>query len=231
MGNVNLSIATVPEGTCYGNPQTDWPLMVSYMSASVQGSLNLFNFGNSVPSAADRTKPWIRTNSDGTPDGTYVYSGGYWLKAHQMPTGAVIMWEGAIASLDAFDGGETAAVTTISGPFWEEVTEMQARSPIHPGTLPSTTVLSVNNDYGEESHQLTVNEMPAHTHPFDTTNGAQVLAKVTSGKVNDINQTGSLDYAFANAPQNTGGDAAHNTIHPVRGIYFIRRTARLYYRI
>jgi microcystin-dependent protein len=72
--------------------------------------------------------------------------------------------------------------------------------------------------------------MPSHIHEYDETNGARILTKVSSGKVGDIDQTGSLDYDFAEAIESTGGDTAHNNIHPVRGIFFLRRTARLYRR-
>lgn len=228
-GNVELSV-TVPEGTCYTSPAFDWPLLVSLITANLSGSLDTVNTGSSTPAAEDRDKPWVRTNSDGTDDGVWAYYNGYWVQKHPLPVGAVMMYEGAEADIDTFDGGEVGAVTNITGPFWETVDEMAARSPIHPGTLPSGTLINIGTDLGEEKHQLTVAELPAHTHPFDTTNGAQVLTKVTSGKSGDINQTGSLDYSFANAPQNTGSDTAHNTIHPVRSIWFIRRTARTYRR-
>lgn len=228
-GNVDLSIE-VPSGTCYTAPSTDWPYLVSLITANLSGSLDTVNTGSATPDPSDRDKPWLRSNSDGSDDGIWSYYNGYWVQKHPIAVGAVLMWEGAEADIDAFDGGETAAITNITGPFWETVDEMAARSPIHPGTLASGTVVAIGADLGEERHLLTVAELPAHTHPFDTTNGAQVLTKVTSGKVNDINQTGSLDYAFANAPQNTGGDTAHNTIHPVRGIWFLRRTARIYRR-
>lgn len=231
MGNVALSLATVPESQCYSNPQTDWPVLVSLMDASLAGTLNNFNYGNSVPAAADRTKPWYRLNSDGSPDGWYAYSSGYWLKPHTEAVGSVKMWEGDLSDLPTFDGGEAGSVTLIGGPFWEEVTEMAARSPIHPGTLPSTTILTINNNYGEEKHVQTESELVSHTHQFATEDSQQVLVKVGSNKVGDINQTGSLDYAFADAPQNTGGGQGFNVIHPVRTIWFIRRTARLYYRI
>lgn len=228
-GNVLLEI-TVPEGTCYESPAVDWPLLVSLITANLIGSLSTVNSGSSTPAAADRSKPWNRSNADGTDDGQWTFYNGFWVQKHPLPTGAVIMFEGDLADIDTFDDGEVGAITNITGPFWEEVTEMQARSPIHPGTLPSGTVINIGDDIGEEKHALTVAELPAHTHPFDTTDGAQVLAKVSSNKAGDINQTGSLDYQFADDPQNTGGDQGHNTIGPSRAIFFIRRTERLYRR-
>ena len=228
-GNVELSI-TVPAETCYSTPEIDWPLLVSYITANLSGSLNTINSGSATPSASDRDKPWIRANTDGTDDGVWQFYNGYWVQKHPDFVGKVVMYEGALADIPTLDGGESAAVTNITGPFWEEVTEMQARSPMHPGTLPSGTVVNIGDDIGEEKHQLTIAELAAHTHEFSTEDEQQVLVKQGTDRVGSINQTGSLDYAFADTPQNTGGDTAHNTIHPVRGIFFIRRTARLYRR-
>jgi hypothetical protein len=228
-GNVTLSIV-VPANTCYESPAVDWPKLVSNITANLTGSLSTVNSGTSTPAAADRDKPWLRSNADGSDDGQWVYYNGFWVQKHPAAVGLVAMYEGALADITTFDGGEVGAVTNMTGAFWEEVTAMRARSPIHPGTLASGTIINIGDDLGEEKHLLIVSEMPAHIHEYDETNGARILTKVSSGKVGDIDQTGSLDYDFAEAIESTGGDTAHNTIHPVRGIFFIRRTARLYRR-
>lgn len=233
MPDTELQIITsgVPDGLCYTNPTYDLQNIIApYLRARFTG--NEVNTGSSTPAAADRTKPWIRTNSDGTDDGTWVFYAGYWVQKHPDFVGKIVFAPvgTAAADIDTLDGGEAGAVTSIAGPFWTIVTELNAKSIIGPGTLPSATVINSGDSIGEEKHTLTVAEMPAHTHPFATTNGQQVLVQVTSGKVNDINRTGSLDYAFADPPQNTGGDTGHNTIHPCFALYAIKRTARLYRR-
>jgi len=232
MGNVIISIANLPGTLCYSNPQQDWPLLVSYLTANLSGTLNTFNVGNSVPSADNRDKPWIRTNSDGTPDALYQYSGGYWLSKHPLPTGLVCMYEGTDASIDAFDGGETAAITNISGPFWEKVTEMEAKSPIMPGTLESGTVLSIGNNYGEEKHTLLSEEMPRHTHTIQAwTSGA------TGGDGGQILNQPDPGTEVEKTTGATGGREGESNpdpftiIHPVRTIFFLRRTSRIYRRI
>lgn len=232
MGNVNLSIATIPAGICYSTPQTDWPLQVSYMAAALAGTLNTHNFGNSVPSADNRDKPWIRTNSDGTPDALYVYSGGYWLSKHPSPPGLVVMYEGTEASIDTFDGGEAGAVTTIAGPFWEKVTEMAAKSPIMPGTLESGVVLAVNSNYGEEKHTMATGEMPRHAHSIQAWG-----AGATGGDGGQILNRPDPATEVEKTTGETGGISGEadptpfSIIHPVRGIWHLRRTARLYRRI
>jgi hypothetical protein len=218
----------VPEDLCFSNWSDAIPIMVQYMFARFEG--NEVNTGSSTPAAEDRGKPWFRTNADGTDDGWWTFYNGFWIQKHPMPTGAIIMWEGAIADIDTYDGGEAGAVTNITGPFWERATTLDARSPIGPGTLPSGTVLNIGDQVGEENHVLTIAELASHTHPFATDDGQQVLAQVTSGAVNTIDRTGSLDYGFADPVQNTGGDAGHNTIGPSLVVNFLRRTARLYRR-
>lgn len=166
MPDTELQIITsgVPDGLCYTNPTYDLQNIIApYLRARFTG--NEINTGSSTPAAADRTKPWIRTNSDGTDDGTWVFYAGYWVQKHPMAVGSIILWEGAVADIDAFDGGETAAVTTISGPFWERATGFDARSPMGPGTLPiSSTVVNVGDAFGEERHTQTEAELATHNH-------------------------------------------------------------------
>src|SRR6185503_15276765 len=114
----------VPDDLCFDNWSAAIPIMAQYLFARFTG--NEINTGSSTPAAADRTKPWIRANSDGTDDGVWQFYNGFWIQKHPLPQGAIIMWEGAIAAIDAYDGGETAAVTNITGPFWERMTEMDA---------------------------------------------------------------------------------------------------------
>ncbi len=230
MGNVTISLDTVPSGTCYQSPAIDWPILVSLLDASIQGTLNTFNYGTSTPAAADRDKPWFRVNADGTPDNWYVYSGGYWLTPHPVVVGLVTLYEGALVDLPTFDGGENTAVSLITGPFWEEVTAMAARSPMHPGTLPSGALITIGVNSGEETHVQTVAELVAHSHPL--TGDHHFLEHVPQAeRDNTINRTGSLDYKEVDDVPSTGGGMGFNVVHPVRGIYFIRRTARRYRRI
>lgn len=228
-GNVILSI-TVPDGTCYESPAVDWPLLVSLITANLTGSLSTVNSGSATPAAADRNKPWLRSNADGSDDGQWTFYGGFWVQKHPLPTGIITLFLGALADIDAFDGGESAVVTNLAGPFWSRATEFDARSPIGPGTLPSGTVISVLDNLGEEKHVLIASELPVAAYQFDTTDGAQVLTKVNANQVGSLNQTGSLDYGFAEPPENIGGGNGHNTIGPSVGAWFIKRTARLYRR-
>lgn len=221
-----------PSGLCWTNPSDDIPNIIAPNLRAIFSG-NEVNVGSSTPSAADRSKPWIRTNSDGSDDGVWSYYAGYWVQKHPDFVGKIVFAPvgTAAADIDALDGGETAAITAITGPFWEIVTELSAKSIIGPGTLASGTVIAPGDSIGEEKHLLTVDEMPEHTHEFATEDSQHVLVQcASSAKLSDINRTGSLDYKHADPLQSTGGGESHNVIHPCYALYAIRRTARLYRR-
>jgi len=210
---------TVPSGLCYSNPQTDLPIFASLLRAIFSGSE--WNIGNTTPDPSSRTKPWYRTNSDGTDDGVWTFYGGFWVQKHPLPVGFVGMWEGDPSNLDAFDGGETAAVSILTGPFWEVVSAMAARSPMHPGTLPSGTVINVGDNAGEEKHVQTIAELPVHHHIVHS-----FSAGATGGDGGDILNEPDPGSDHDHDTTDTGNGDGFNVIHPVRGILFIRRTAR-----
>jgi hypothetical protein len=210
---------TIPPGLCYSTPQADYPVLASFLRAIFSG--NELNFGSTTPAPSDRTKPWVRTNPDGTDDGVWVFYNGFWVQKHPLPTGLVTMWEGDPANVDAFDGGETAGVTNITGPFWELVTAMAARSPIHPGTLPSGTIINVGDDLGEEKHLQLATELATHHHVIKSfSSGA------TGGDGGDILNEPDPGNPHDHDTEDTGDSTPFNVIHPVHAILFIRRTAR-----
>lgn len=78
---------------------------------------------------------------------------------------------------------------------------------------------------GEESHALTVEEMPSHTHKWrgnDTRNlqtgGADVYRYALFGET-------LVEDAPGKGPLNAGGDLPHNNMPPYRAVYMWERTA------
>lgn len=235
MPNITISTAVVPAGTCPTWIIALWPQLAALLSANLNGSLNVFNFGSSTPAPADQDKPWVRLDAAGRIDKFYNYSGGAWIAKHPVVAGLIQLWEGDISTIDTFDGGEVAAVTATTGPMWERVTALQAKFPIGVGTLPTTaTILAVGSTGGEELHSLTVAEMPPHTHDVrtkvaDTGGGSGVdrLRRVADAEVLPFD-------ARTESTGGTGSPAAtqgHNTLPPYYALHFIRKSARTHYRI
>lgn len=91
----------------------------------------------------------------------------------------------------------------------------RGRSLIGSGTGDGLAVFrDVNNPYvGEETHIQTEAEMAPHIHDYATSDGQQILVQQIPGKVNDIDRTGSLDYAFADPMESAGGGNPMNITH------------------
>lgn len=214
-----------PPGLCYTTLSADIPIIAQYLRALFNG--NEWNTGSSTPPAENRDRPWARTNSDGTPDGVWFYSGGFWLQKHEAATGLVAMYEGSLASIDTFDSGEVGVVSSMTGPFWEPVTQMAARSPIHPGTLPSGTIINIGDNIGEEKHVMALNELIEHSHIIKTFS-AGAIGGDGGHILNEPDPAADVDHATE--PEGQSPPDGMNVIQPSRGIWFIRRTARLYRR-
>ena len=75
---------------------------------------------------------------------------------------------------------------------------------------------------GEKTHQLTVAEMPKHTHPVYT------VSTESSGNQQDgLRSTGRWYGNSTGSPNvaNAGGDGAHNNLQPYITCYMYKRTA------
>lgn len=222
-GNVTISTSVVPEGTCPPWIIARWPALVGLLSGNLNGALNVFNYGNAVPAPADQGKPWMRLNSNGTFDKWYAFSGGVWISPHGMATGLITLWRGDITTIDTFDGGAVAPITDRTGPMWKRVTDLDAKFPIGVGTLPSGAALALGATGGEENHVLTIPELAKHHH--------NVMVKQDAVGGSGGNRLRPDATAIDAVTDDVGNDMGHNTMPPYYALFFIERTARLYYRI
>lgn len=232
MPDLPLQLPAVPEGFCNNLTGTDW--VQQLLNLIAQGVAKFQGSGFTVvlnqeaqPGPTDRDKLW-RKPSTGL---IYEFTGGAWVTPHpEAPGGESRRWfDGTLVDLQTYDGGAVGVVGDNSGPMWEEDTNFQGRSPMHPGSIPSNTPaksLALNENYGEGTHTQTTAEVGAHNH---TITGKSILtfpggapAKGTSaGNDFSITDVIATDQSAAATPM--------NIVHSVRGIYCIKRTARVNY--
>jgi hypothetical protein len=222
----------VPEGFCSNLTGPDWVQqlvnLIAQGVAKFQGSgFTVVLNQEAQPNPTDRDKLW-RKPSTGL---TYEFSGGAWVTPNLEPAGGEVRrwFDGTLVALQTYDGGSVGVVGSNSGPMWEEDTSWIGRSPMHPGAIPSNTPaknLALDENYGEGTHTQTTAEVGPHNHTI-TGQGVMTFpggtpAKGTSAG-NDFSTTDviSTDASPAATPM--------NIVHPVRGIYCIKRTARVNY--
>lgn len=86
--------------------------------------------------------------------------------------------------------------------------------------LGSSATHAIGSTGGEETHTLTVNEIPPHSHSFNS--GATCFA---NGGTNDAAQVaGDRNFQYL-AIGNTGGGQPHNNMPPYKTVYIWERTA------
>jgi len=84
------------------------------------------------------------------------------------------------------------------------------------GVHSSGTFDGLNETGGAETHQLTINELPSHTHQFADNTGT------TNVSIDDIGHT--IKDRVTSTTGATGGGAAHNNIQPYITVYMWKRT-------
>ncbi len=233
----------LPSGFC----PTDLQSMANGFAAIYSVILSAGTGLNVVASStkpADTSSVWLQLDSLGRPVRVYYFANGAWLSMHPLVPGHIMIWDQALPNFATFDGGDANPISPVSGPMWEEVTELRARFPIGAGTLPSTLVLAVTETGGEEKHTLVSAETPAHTH-FEfadkiSTVENQVIAteqtarRRNSGSGDDYQMVRAVEEATLGLTSSFGGDGAgattaHQNLPPYYTVYYLRRTQKLFY--
>ena len=225
---VILQAGSVPTETCFESIQQLYNTFINNTTAYVAGGYSLFNYGDSTPAVDDQDRPWVRTIG-GKPDRIYSFVNGKWISKHSIPAGGNVrqMWVGSEVELETYDGGESGTAKDMAGPFWTVDTDMSARFPVGVGDFAA----AVKGTGGEKDTTLEEKNLPPHVHdlkytesPLKNTGGAQNAGEghFTSGSkiVNGMITAGSsqTSESFTNLP-------------PYYGVYFIKRTSRVYYTV
>lgn len=242
---IDAQAGTLPEGFCPKGPTALQDLYNQFV-ASTQWSLavgiRFVNFGDTEPTPDFRIYPWFKTIS-GYPDKWYVYIGA-WLSLHPIPAGPSGFrcgWVGTEPDLQTYDEGEIAVTTLTTGPFWEVDHDFDGRSPMGPGTIPDANpakALSVGEDYGKGAELAGADTVAPHTHPFSgdpailtATGGLKTVIPGVGGAGVQIGLTGTAQPDITISPNTfTASQEALSVIHPIRGLFQIKRSIRKYYR-
>lgn len=152
------------------------------------------------------------------------------LNPGQLPPGSVILFGGSTipAGWLECDGSAVSRTTyadlfSVIGTTWGSgngsstfnVPDLRGRAPIGAGQGSGLTSRTLGGTGGAETHTLTTNEMPAHTHSA----GTVVTNTTSTGGGNRLSGTAD-DHATTSA----GGGAAHNNMMPYAVTKFLIKT-------
>jgi len=205
---------------------------------------SFFNFGPTYPAINNRIYPWLDENGQ-----WWIFDQGFWLRKN--PVTAAYerrIYVGTTTDLLSYDGGDgTATATSTTGPMWEVDTEFEARFPVGVGAFVASGAVAVMGKatstaiVGEDQHKLTIPELAAHTHDVaikvfghggedgdrSAADGGTTSNTVTNNTT--IFPSSTIDPDLDAKAVSVGGDIAHNNLPPFYGVYFIKRTIRVYY--
>jgi microcystin-dependent protein len=250
---ITFNFAGLPADYCFTSFNRFALDIVAQMAGYVVGSYALFNYGNDEPAVNDRTKPWLRTNADGTFDKIYVFAGGLWVSTHPIPPGSRMIAPSTLltaADVWAWDGGSgddpsTTTPSFATGAMWEVDPILTGRVALGSGTMPSGAVVAPNATGGFDTHSLLAAEIPPHTHliasdEIVTTSInpdaiSQVARRHNAAGQDDVNydlSKGTLDATIGRTSSygGTGGAVVPmSLLPPYAGVIWMRRTGRLQY--
>ena len=218
--------------------------IVNAWTVTLPGNFATFNIGSDTPTPANRDKLWYRVDASCNPLGWYLWTGAAWTRATPLgtPPGLVShWWSAALVGLTPaeaknyisyLDTGDTPSIVSPhSTPFWwicdgtntpqgDTTPNLLCRVIVGAGNGSGLTVRAQGDTGGEETHVLSVAELPAHTHGAINT-------------VPDLGSTGSganTPIGYSSSPSSTsgstGGGLAHQNMPPFNCIYPVIRTAR-----
>ena len=235
--NVILNKGEIPSNSCFTTVPELYDLFINSTSAEVAGNYSLFNYGDTLPAPEDTDKPWVRTVS-GQPDRLYYYYNGAWVSKHPVDyvsgtVGERRIFVGAAADINTYDGGSgsLSEVTLTTGPFWEKDAEFNAKFPVGIGeTENGTEITESDRTGGSDQIKLQEQNLPPHGHTINYSH-----RRYETGSSFDPGEgqfrPGS-DKVDGMIYEGQGLSATpFKSLPPYYGVYFIKRTARVYYTV
>lgn len=153
----------------------------------------------------------------------------------------------------------TTAPSAATGAMWQVDHDFDFRFLLGAGTSPASnvtlgdgtvkaiggTTVAPGDVGGEELHKITPDELAQHQHfiandkqfqaagqnPFSNLGSANTLNRaLTTSPAQAYELMASNDVAIVGLSSKSGNDSPHNNMPPFKGVFFIKRTARSFYR-
>jgi len=232
---ITLTAPSLPVGYCPTNYQQLANDIIGGTQANFNSAIGntFFNFGPTTPALNNQIYPWLDNNGF-----WWVFQGGYWSRQNPVTASGNErrIFVGTSTDVLSYDGGDGTVYSgnPYAGSMWEIDSSFDARFPVGVGTFAASGAVSVQGTttstavVGEDKHTLVTAEIPSHTH--------QILDQYVN-----LVQRGTADtgvFSGTNRSEGTanllpttssGGSSAHNNLPPFYGVYFIKRTGRVYY--
>lgn len=224
---IDLSSVKLPDGTCFpGSMQDLLDLIVDSMQAELPDSVTLFNFGPNTPPTEREDQPWIKTSGTGQLLGIYTFTNGNW-EPQDPPftTGDILMFSGSEGDIQPpwyVCNGQTIQ-SIQNNQITNQIVLPDLRGRFIVGTgqrvLPTgssdtATDFATGQTGGEETHVLTVPELPAHAHNLGALGSLPTAPPDYSFIDNSVSTLSDLVTGM------TGGDGAHNNLPPYYALAF-----------
>jgi hypothetical protein len=227
---------TLPDGYCNMSQQELFNWIFDNLEADLTNVDPETIYSEDEPDPEDRDKTWGRLLTDGSIERLYRYIDGGWVSRHPVAPGEDErrIYVGSSGDLETYDGGSSGAVGDAAGPMWEIDTEFAGRVPVGVGTVPDTAITyAVGANAGSGQVTLTMVNLPEDMPLDNTWSAYRTNLETGSPQWLGPNYIGSSttpsEATTTENFVNDGGGQAFDIAQPGRGVYFIKRTARIYY--
>lgn len=232
MPNLYLSANPTPSGTTFpGTPDGLMTLIAQYVSVLGIGGFSGINFGDTVPLAADRDKPWLETTASGSPVAWKSWNGSEWEEmVFPVPSGGtssrpsnpvtgqtffdsdlntLLIWERAAwrtasGSPNDLKYVEAADIATAeaNNPGWFRVADYYGRVIVAAGAGAGLTSRAFGDTGGSETEVAHNHSLPASTGGHTLTI-AEIPPHTHPVTAEGYNQSGG---GGPSSPSSAGGD-------------------------